>query len=627
MATIKGMSSLDLVAAIHECAELLPLWVHKIYQLENRSVVIRLNAQEKKKFTLMIEPGRRVHLIPSMPDAPVFPPSFAMLLRKYLHGGKVIGITHIGLQRIVVLSVKKADGIYHLISEIFDDGNIILTNEAYTIIQPLRQMRFRERTIVPGEVYRFPEPDISEATIESCTAMLTASDLDIVRFLAVTCFLGGTYAEYLCQELGFEKTMPASVADPQKVLHAIHSLIEKVTSASDPVITKSGAHPFPMGEEIVQSGFATFNEALGSYFPHTKKKEQQKRPYISREDRIKNQQETAILSFKKKIAKNEEIGEKIYEHYLFIQNIITTLKEASKERSWQEIQSILSTSKAGPAEKIIRVLPAEAAVEVDIGMPVIIRVNESVEENCGRYYDLAKKYKRKMKGAYEAMEKAKPFQKRKTPSYIRPKKRWYHRFRWCFTSDNVLMIGGRDAGQNEELVKRYMEGNDYFVHADVHGASVVLLKGETAHWDEVATFAASYSGAWRSGHFTADVYAVSREQVSKTAESGEYVSRGSFIIRGERRWFMNTPLQVAIGLVEHPETQVIGGPKNAIINKASLAVLLQPGMYEPNDIAKKILKQIRDALPKEKQNALKFALNAETIAAFVPPGGSDIIEP
>jgi len=53
--------------------------------------------------------------------------------------------------------------------------------------------------------------------------------------------------------------------------------------------------------------------------------------------------------------------------------------------------------------------------------------------------------------------------------------------------------------------------------------------------------------------------------------------------------------------------------------------VLQPGMYEPNDIAKKVLKQIRDALPKEKQNTLKFALNAESIAAFVPPGGSDII--
>jgi len=625
MATIKGMSSLDLIAITHECTELLPLWIHKIYQLEDRSVIIRLNGLEKKKYTLIIEPGRRVHLVPSMPDAPTYPPSFAMLLRKYLHGGKVIGITQKGLQRIVILSVQKADGIYHLVSEIFDDGNIILTDEAHTIIQPLRHMRFRERTIVPGQVYLFPADDITETDAESTAAMMASSDLDLVRFLAVSCFLGGMYAESLCMEHGLDKLMPASKANPQVLRAAVFSLIEKVTSIREPVITKSGVYPFPTGEEVIGSGFLSFNEACGSYFPFTEKKEQQKRPYISREDRIKKQQEAAIISFQKKIAKNEEIGTKIYENYSFVNDIITTLRNAAKTRSWQDIENIIQASKTGPAEKILKVLPGSAAVELDIGVPVIIHINESVEENCGRYYDLAKKYKRKMKGAYEAMEKAVPVQTKKVHSVIRPKKRWYHRFRWCFTSDAVLMIGGRDAGQNEELVKRYMEGNDFFVHADVHGASVVILKGETAHWDEVAIFAASYSGAWRSGHFTADVFAVNRDQVSKTAESGEYVSRGSFIIRGERKWMKNTQLRIAIGLAEQPVTQVIGGPESVISTKASFFVVLQPGMYEPNDIAKKVLKQIRDALPKEKQNALKFALNAESIAAFVPPGGSDII--
>ena len=69
------------------------------------------------------------------------------------------------------------------------------------------------------------------------------------------------------------------------------------------------------------------------------------------------------------------------------------------------------------------------------------------------------------------------------------------------------------------------------MHADVHGASVVIVKGKTEHMDEVAQFAASYSGAWRSGHFSADVYSVLPPQVSKTPEYGEFVSRGSFIVR------------------------------------------------------------------------------------------------
>ena len=147
------------------------------------------------------------------------------------------------------------------------------------------------------------------------------------------------------------------------------------------------------------------------------------------------------------------------------------------------------------------------------------------------------------------------------------KKLWYHRFRWFITSDGIVVLGGRDASQNEELVKKYMAGGDLFVHADVHGASVVIVKGKTEHMDEVAQFAASYSGAWRSGHVSADVYSALPTQVSKTPESGEFVSRGSFIVRGERTYYRNVPLAVGIGLMLEPNAAVIGGPPSAIKGK------------------------------------------------------------
>ena len=53
---------------------------------------------------------------------------------------------------------------------------------------------------------------------------------------------------------------------------------------------------------------------------------------------------------------------------------------------------------------------------------------------------------------------------------------------------------------------------------------------------------------------------------------------------------------------------------------------LQPGRYEPNDAAKKVLKALKGMIPEEEQKSLKNVLNTETVAAFVPPGGSDIIE-
>ncbi|MEG3056904.1 MAG: NFACT RNA binding domain-containing protein [Methanoculleus sp.] len=226
-----------------------------------------------------------------------------------------------------------------------------------------------------------------------------------------------------------------------------------------------------------------------------------------------------------------------------------------------------------------------------------IYVHETIEQNIGRYYDQIKKFKKKKTGALAAMERMIPAKARRRERLIPQKKRWYHRFRWFITSDGVLVIGGRDASQNEELVKRYMEGGDLFIHADVHGGSVVIVKGATERLHEAAQFAASYSNAWKAGHFSADVYAARPDQVSKTAESGEYVARGSFVVRGERQYFRNVPVGVAIGLQVAPEVAVIGGPPDAVAGRAKVWVTLQPGQYEPNDIARKVIRVLRDKLP------------------------------
>ena len=217
--------------------------------------------------------------------------------------------------------------------------------------------------------------------------------------------------------------------------------------------------------------------------------------------------------------------------------LITALDIASRQSSWQEIEKHLKDTVSDDAKKITAFYPGEAAVEVDIGRRVKIHVHESVEQNAGRYHDLIKKFKRKKAGALAAMATVRPKKKVQKRDFIPLKKQWYHRFRWFVTSDGIVVLGGRDASQNEELVKKYLAGGDLFVHADVHGASVVIVKGKTERMDEVAQFAASYSGAWRSGHFSAEVYSALPAQVSKTPESGEYVSRGSFIVRGERTYY------------------------------------------------------------------------------------------
>ena len=625
MASEQGMSGIDIRAMVSELNGKLPLWIDKVYQFDTRTLAIRLNGENKAKYTLIIEAGRRAHLVRDLPEPPKNPPQFAMLLRKYISGGKVLAIRQHGLERVLIFDVGKGNLIYRLIIELFDEGNVILSDENYTIIKPLWHHRFKDREVIPGVIYVLGSSDPT-VSAESLATFLRNDDRDLVRSLAIGCMLGGMYAEYISKEAGLDKTLPAASAEPGSIFNALQDLFRRVENARTPVIAARHCEPVDLWDSNGTTAYPTFSEALEAFYPLTKaEKKSAARPKIPKEDRIRLHQEAAIKKFDRSIAQAEEIVNAIYENYQFIARLITALDTASRRLSWQEIEKHLKNTASPDAKKIITFYPGEAAVDVDIGKLVKIYVHEGVEQNAGRYHDVIKKFRKKKAGALVAMKTIAVRKTARKREFIPLKKLWYHRFRWFVTSDGVVVLGGRDALQNEELVKKYMAGGDLFVHADVHGASVVVVKGKTERMDEVAQFAASYSGAWRSGHFSADVYSALPPQVSKTPEAGEYISRGSFIVRGERTYYRNVPLAVGIGLMLEPHAAVIGGPPSAITGKTKAYVELKPGQFEPNDVAKKVLRILKGKMPEEDVKALKGILNTDQVAAFTPPGGSDIM--
>ena len=52
----------------------------------------------------------------------------------------------------------------------------------------------------------------------------------------------------------------------------------------------------------------------------------------------------------------------------------------------------------------------------------------------------------------------------------------FEKFLWFISSENYLVIGGRDQQQNEIIYKRYLKSGDLYVHADLHGASSCVVK-------------------------------------------------------------------------------------------------------------------------------------------------------
>ena len=142
--------------------------------------------------------------------------------------------------------------------------------------------------------------------------------------------------------------------------------------------------------------------------------------------------------------------------------------------------------------------------------------------------------------------------------------------------------------------------------------------------EEAAGFAVSYSSVWKDGAFEGDVYAVDPDQVSKTPESGEYVEKGSFVVRGDRTYYRDTPVGVAVGITCEAQTRVIGGPPSAIEPRAETSVRLEPGRYAQNDVAKRIYRTFRERF--RDTSFVRKVASPDLIQEFCPAGGSRMVD-
>lgn len=252
-------------------------------------------------------------------------------------------------------------------------------------------------------------------------------------------------------------------------------------------------------------------------------------------------------------------------------------------------------------------------------MRVEIHLEKSVEENASVYYEEAKKIRQKIEGASQTLETTK--KKIKTLEKQKPepkkeqkearKKHWFEKFRWFNSSEGFLVICGRDATSNELIVKKHMDINDIVLHTEAPGSPFCIIKAGNKvptekTINEAAVETASYSKAWKLGVSYTEVFHVKPEQVSKQAESGEYLQKGSFMIRGKKN-IIKTKLEIAIG---NKDDQIISGPVDAIKSQTDKYVTIIQGREKASDLAKTIKKKIGGDL--------------DEILFFIPAGGGKI---
>jgi predicted ribosome quality control (RQC) complex YloA/Tae2 family protein len=621
----KDLSAFDLMVLAREYQGLCGAYVENLYQPGKEEFVLRVRSKEIGKKYLSVKVGKWLILEDELENNTQT--NFSNSLKKFISNAKVESIEQLGFERILKIVLQKKDR-FELILEFIPPGNVILVKDG-SILRAMTVRKWKDRHIKPGEVYRSPPErlNVPRLSKDDFVAGLRRSQKSLVKALALEINLGGLYAEELCLRSGVAKNSKIKDIDDEdlETLHKeLEVLVLELKDSPKPNVVLQEGQPIdvvPTGlrfyMNLESKDFKTMNEAIGFFLSGagTEKKEKPL-PESSEHKRIKriiSTQKDALKKWESEIEKSQNIAELIYRRFTDIDEIIKELR-TDKTYSSPSLRSYNGRDKT-------------AMVRFD-GVDFMISINSTIHENVQVYYDRAKKAKEKLDSVKTAIKKSKKqlskadktlkrAEAQRKNTRERKKKFWYERFKWFISSEDFLVIGGKDARTNEMIFRKHLKPGDRYAHADITGApSIVVREGSKATektLKEACQFALAHSKAWNQKLASGTAYWVKPEQVSKTPESGEYLPRGAFVIRGKRNYFKKLQLALAIGEVKHKgEVLLMCGPPEAVVNVSKRYVVIRPGDKKKNLFAIEMAKG--------------FGVSTDDILPILPPGDVDIVE-
>ena len=613
-------------------------YVSNIYGITRNSVLFKLHHPEKTDILLMFSTfglwttGIKIDQIEEN--------RLIKRLRNDLLRAKITSIKQIGSERIVYVTFTGFDQEFVLVGEFFSEGNIILCNKEMKILSLLHSIDVRHRKLGVGLTYVSPPSsgldlfDVTRDDIEQIRTVQTA----VARWVGRTLGLPTKYAEEITKIAGIDPQVIGNTLSEEqvgKIFQATRNLIDKVVGGNhEPYIVhnEKGADviPVPLGNVSEENctKVPSFMKGLDLLFSENLL------------EQGKSSQSTTA---------NEKIAE--LEHKLEEQNkAISLVKErangiSSVAKALQDIASSGATSIEDP--KIVSLLAQYgSALRKEAGIPLIsigdekIKVNpqSSIQAIASVLFNESKKQlraidtieseRKKTEKNLEIFRKQASIARESVVFTVQKKKEWFERYRWFFTSDNLLAIGGRDASSNSSVIRKHLDKNDKVFHAEIVGSPFFVLKNEAedkvSSVTEVAQATVCFSRAWREGLYGLNAYWVRPDQIKTAAPSGQFIAKGSFVIEGTRNFVQVSSLQLSVGLYEKNDNySLMCGPPSAVKKKCIYFVTIEPTGQEMTEIAKKI--KLEFLKFEEKKEVIK-SISIDDFIRALPAGDSHIIE-
>jgi len=549
-------------------------------------IVLKLRSRDKGTLRLLIDLSGWAYLTKDSVSTESNQGVFVQKVRKLIKKSRIESIEQINGDRILSISFVRKEEHITLIFEMFHKGNIILCLDN-KILAVMRKQKFRHRSLESGLAYQSPPSmDPSSVEFDIFEGKLMNSQRSLGAALTIDCNVGGDISTLICNNLKLDRNSQVSAVSIQQVYDELKKILAQTIEPTiflDDEGNNFTVSPFDLGMEASES-FQSLDEAIERYI-------------------------SSIVVVKKEVKSSDEVR---------IDHQNKAIEKYNLKSKEYRVKGSIIFSQLNEIRSMIDYENDDDEVVINIDNKNIwIDKTKSLEANASSYFDKSKEMDRKAERTKEVIA-SKPASKPKKKVIKNKNVEWFERFRWFITTDGEIAVAGKDARSNEQVVKKYLKANDRYAHADIHGAPSVVVKNTNGVQPsehsmlEACNFSLSYSKAWGARVSSGHSFWVDNDKVSKTPNTGEFLAKGAFVIRGKRNWHRNLELNIAIGLITYDgNLKFMSGPISSIEKHSEKFVIFRPGFTE----RKVVIRKLSDA----------FSAESTDIEKLLPSGGFDLV--
>ena len=664
-------STLDIGFELSELQNLVGMRVNKVYDVDHKTYILKLHRPQEKA-VLLLESGIRIHSTRFEWPKNEHPSGFSMKLRKHLANKRLESIQQLGVDRVIDLTFGSADAAYHIILELYDKGNLVLTDHKYLILNILRPRVKGEEKFITRETYpielvktqptlmtldRINDEILPAAFADNADNQnqkkKKGGSINLKKIFLPFFDKGPAFLEHLMTKANIDPS--TKIKNSDEVTDDMKAQIIQIfkdanefsieqnlgkgyisqevqqrpnisnSANNDKEIAESSLfyryvefHPlkFDHMKDVNLKEFDNFDMAIDNFFSQMESQKidakamQKEAASIKKLENVKKDHEQRIKALQENQDHDRQKGELIELNDQLVEKALIVIRSAlANQLDWTEIKELISEAAENGDPVVSRIKDLKLDVnqmtmllenpyasldnhpeelmssseddsenesenrvrfKEDENKPILVEldIDLTAQANARKYYDKKRsaatkesKTVQSQSGAIKSAERRAKQDMRDANAISRIIKArkvfWFEKFLWFISSENYLVIAGRDQTQNEMIVKRYLRNNDVYVHAEVQGASSVIIKnpdtsGQTPippkTLNEAGQMAVCFSIAWDQ-KVVVSAYWVHANQVSKTAPSGEYLNTGSFMIRGKKNFLPPSHLTLGFGFM------------------------------------------------------------------------------